>query len=148
MHFLRPLIIVSGFALVVCFGLLKVIWDLSEMSAHAPPQMPATPNGGTSQAEEGRAIAKAAYESIAAELEWNKMTTMIEPAEYPIVVDGRRRSQFVTNVFGALGCNMRVTMRTMSAEIERRFATFAGLPYQDPVSRQQWEQVWEADLEA
>ena len=40
---------------------------------------------------------------------------------------------------------MRVAMRTMSAEIERRFATFFGLPYEDPVSRQQWEQVWEAE---
>jgi hypothetical protein len=76
------------------------------------------------------------------------MTTMIEPAQYPTVVDSRRRSQYVTTVVGALGCNMRVAMRTMSAEVERRFATFAGVPYQDPVSRQQWEQVWEADLEA
>ena len=76
------------------------------------------------------------------------MTTMIEPAQYLTVVDSRRSSQYATTVFGALGCNMRVAMRTMSAEIERRFATFAGVPYQDPVSRQQWEQVWEADLEA
>jgi hypothetical protein len=70
---------------------------------------------------------------------------MIEPAQYPIVVDPRRRPQFVTTVFGALGCSMRVAMHTMSAEMERRFATFAGLPCQDPVSRQQWEQVWEAE---
>jgi hypothetical protein len=76
------------------------------------------------------------------------MTTMIGPAQYPTAVDSRRRSQYVTTVFGALGCNMRVAMCTMSAEIERRFATFAGVPYQDPVSRQQWEQAWEVDLEA
>jgi hypothetical protein len=63
------------------------------------------------------------------------MVTMIEPAQHPIVIDSSRGSQLVTTVFVALGCNMRVAMRTMSAELERRFATFAGLPYQDPVSR-------------
>jgi hypothetical protein len=74
------------------------------------------------------------------------MITLIEPAEYPIVVDGRRRSLFVTHVFGALGYKVRGAMRTIGAEIERRFARFADLPYQDSVSRQQWEQVWEAEL--
>jgi hypothetical protein len=69
MHFLTSLIIFSGFALVVCFGLIKATWDPSEMNVHGPPHMPATPHGGTSQAEEGHAIATAAYESIAAELE-------------------------------------------------------------------------------
>jgi hypothetical protein len=73
------------------------------------------------------------------------MSTMIEPAQDPIVIESSRRSQFVTTVFVALGCNMRVAMRTMSAELERRFATFAGVPYHDPVSRQLWEQVWEAE---
>jgi hypothetical protein len=73
------------------------------------------------------------------------MVTMIEPVQHPIVTDSSRGSQLVTTAFGALGCNMRVAMRTISAELERRFATFAGLPYQDPVSRQQWEQAWEAE---
>jgi hypothetical protein len=57
----------------------------------------------------------------------------------------RPRSLFLAHAIGSLGDQMRVAMRTMSAEIERRFATFFGLPYEDPVSRQQWEQVWEAE---
>jgi hypothetical protein len=69
MHFLTFLIIFSGFVLVICLGLVQVIWDLSETSAHASPHMSATPNGGASHAEEGHAIVTAAYESIAAELE-------------------------------------------------------------------------------
>jgi hypothetical protein len=73
------------------------------------------------------------------------MSTMIEPAQYPIVIESGRRSQFVTALFVALGCNMRAALRAMSAELERRFATFAGVPYHDLVSRQQWEQVWEAE---
>jgi hypothetical protein len=69
MHFLTSLIIFSGFALVVCFGLIKATWNLSEMSVHGSPHMPAMPHGGTSQAEERHAIVTAVYESIAAELE-------------------------------------------------------------------------------
>jgi hypothetical protein len=73
------------------------------------------------------------------------MNTMIEPAQYPICHESSGRSQFVTTLFVALGWNMRVAMRTMSAELDRRFATFAGVSYYDPVSRQQWEQVWEEE---
>jgi hypothetical protein len=73
------------------------------------------------------------------------MSTVIEPAQYLIVTESSRRSQLVTTVLVALGRNMRVAARTMSAELECRFATFAGVPYLDPVSRQQWEQVWEAE---
>jgi hypothetical protein len=68
MHFLTSLIIFSGFALVVFFGLIKVIWDLSEMSVHVSPHMPSTPHSRTSRAEYGHAIAAAAYESNPAEL--------------------------------------------------------------------------------
>jgi hypothetical protein len=68
MYFLKSLIIVSGFVLVFCLGIVKLICDLSEMSVHGPPDMPKTPHGGTGQAEEGL-IAKAENESIAAELE-------------------------------------------------------------------------------
>jgi hypothetical protein len=73
------------------------------------------------------------------------MSTVIEPARYPIVTEISCRSQLVTTVLVALGRNMRVATRTMSAELECRFATFAGVPYHDPASRQQWEQVWEAE---
>jgi hypothetical protein len=45
MHLLTSLIIISGFVFVFCLGLVKVIWDLSEMSAHVPPEMLAMPCG-------------------------------------------------------------------------------------------------------
>jgi hypothetical protein len=37
MHFLISLITVVGFVFVVCLGLIKMIWDLSELSFHEPP---------------------------------------------------------------------------------------------------------------
>jgi hypothetical protein len=39
MHLLTSLIIISGFVFVFCLGLVKVIWDLPEMSAHVAPEM-------------------------------------------------------------------------------------------------------------
>jgi hypothetical protein len=48
MHILTSLIIFFGFVLVVCLGLIQVIWDLSAMSAHASPHVLATPPGRTS----------------------------------------------------------------------------------------------------
>jgi hypothetical protein len=68
MHFLNSLIIFSGFVFIFCLGIVKLIWDLPEMSLHGPPDMSATAHGGTSQAEEGL-IATAENESIAAESE-------------------------------------------------------------------------------
>jgi hypothetical protein len=57
MPFLTSLIIFFGFVLVICLGLAQVIWDLSEISAHASPHMLATPHGKTCGAEDGRASA-------------------------------------------------------------------------------------------
>jgi hypothetical protein len=68
MHFLTSLIIFAGFVFACCLGLVKVIWDLSEMSVHASPHMLATPHSGASRAEDGHANAPAACESIPTEL--------------------------------------------------------------------------------
>jgi hypothetical protein len=38
MHFLTSLIIVAGFVFVICLGLVKLIWDLSQMSVHEAPE--------------------------------------------------------------------------------------------------------------
>jgi hypothetical protein len=38
MHFLASLIIFLGFVLVICLGLVQVIWDLSETSVHSSSQ--------------------------------------------------------------------------------------------------------------
>jgi hypothetical protein len=39
MHFLTALIIVVGFAFVLCLGLIKMIQDLSLLSTHESPAM-------------------------------------------------------------------------------------------------------------
>jgi hypothetical protein len=57
MHLLTSLIIFLGFAFVVCFGLVKVIFDLSEMSVHVSPHSLATPHNRSDGPEEGHANA-------------------------------------------------------------------------------------------
>jgi hypothetical protein len=57
MHVLTSLIIFVGFVLVICLGLVQVIWDLSETSTHASPQMLATPPNGTRGPQNGEATA-------------------------------------------------------------------------------------------
>jgi hypothetical protein len=39
MHVFTSLIIFFGFVLVICLGLIQVIWDLSETSTHASPHV-------------------------------------------------------------------------------------------------------------
>lgn len=73
------------------------------------------------------------------------MITIIGPAENPVVVDNRQQSELSTHVFVAIGYHMRMTIRAMSEQMERSFAAFAGVPYEDPLSRQQWEQLWETE---
>jgi hypothetical protein len=64
MDFLTSLIIVAGFVFVVCLGVVKVIWDLSEMSVHAPPEMLPMPCGEFLEDEQGHANVDELYESI------------------------------------------------------------------------------------
>lgn len=75
------------------------------------------------------------------------MITIIGPAENAVVVDNRQQSELSTHVFVAIGYHMRMTIRGMSERMERCFAAFAGVPYEDPLSRQQWEQLWETELQ-
>jgi hypothetical protein len=65
------------------------------------------------------------------------MITIIGPAENPIVVENRQQSELSTQVFVAIVFHMRMAIRA----IESSFAAFAGVPYEDPLSRQQWEQM-------
>jgi hypothetical protein len=44
MHFLTSLIIVFGFAFVVCVGVVKMVWDLCQLSFHEPPANPEAPS--------------------------------------------------------------------------------------------------------
>jgi hypothetical protein len=73
------------------------------------------------------------------------MITTIGPAENPVVVDNRQQSELSTRAFVAIGYHMRMTIRAMSQQIASGFAAFAGVPYEDPLSRQQWEQLWETE---
>jgi hypothetical protein len=73
------------------------------------------------------------------------MITIIEPAENPIVVDNRQQSELLTHLFVAIGYRMRMAIRAMSDQIESGFAAFADVPYEDPLSQQQWEQLWETE---
>jgi hypothetical protein len=41
--------------------------------------------------------------------------------------------------------HIRVAMRAIGDRMERRFAIFAGVPYHDPIRRQQWEQLWDTE---
>jgi hypothetical protein len=41
--------------------------------------------------------------------------------------------------------NARIGIRIASDLLERRFAKFAGVPYQGPLSRQHWEELWETE---
>jgi hypothetical protein len=51
----------------------------------------------------------------------------------------------MTTTFVAFRYQLRGLMRAANCKIERQFATFADVPYHDPLSRQQWEQLWRAD---
>jgi hypothetical protein len=63
MHLLTSLIIISGFVFVFCLGLVKVIWDLPEMSAHVPPEMLQCRWGRILEVEQGHANATEIYET-------------------------------------------------------------------------------------
>jgi len=54
MHCLTSLIIILGFVLVICLGLVQVIWDLSETSTHASPHVLAMPPNGTNGPQDGQ----------------------------------------------------------------------------------------------
>jgi hypothetical protein len=67
MHFLASLFIVVGFVFVVCLGLVKLTWELSQVSVHESPASLETPSIPAS-AEELPAKATESYESSPTEL--------------------------------------------------------------------------------
>jgi hypothetical protein len=73
------------------------------------------------------------------------MITIKEQVEDQIVVDYRWQSQFARQLFIALGDRTRMAICAMSGTLGRHFATFAGVPYRDPIHLQQWEQIWETE---
>jgi hypothetical protein len=45
-----------------------------------------------------------------------------------------------------IGYQLRVLIRAVSCKIERHFAAFASVPYDDPLSRQLWEQLLDSTV--
>jgi hypothetical protein len=75
------------------------------------------------------------------------VSTFIDPAVNSIAMDDRRPVRFTPAFFVALGYHVRTAIRTVTDLMERRFAEFAGVPYQNPLSRQQWGELWETEAE-
>ena len=73
------------------------------------------------------------------------MIAIIESADHPTILDGRRPSPCMRHVSVAIGDRTRATIRAMSETLQRRFAAFAGVPYHDPLDLEQWEQLWETE---
>jgi hypothetical protein len=75
------------------------------------------------------------------------VSTIIAQAVNTIAVENRRPVPFLAALVVALRCQVPKTIHTISDLVERRFAEFAGVPYQSPVGRRQWEEFWELEAE-
>jgi hypothetical protein len=73
------------------------------------------------------------------------VNTVTVPSVNSIAMGNRRPVQSMAAFFAALGYYVRTGIRTVSDVMERRFAKFARVPYQEPLGRQQWEELWEAE---
>jgi hypothetical protein len=62
-----------------------------------------------------------------------------------IAVERHQAVPFLAAFVVALRCQAPKAIHAMGDHLERRFAEFAGVPYQSPVSRQQWEELWEME---
>jgi len=71
------------------------------------------------------------------------MSTFVARAAYPISVENRGQLQLVRQAFAALVYRTRAAIRAVSEKLERGFATFAGVPYHDPLDMEEWEQLWD-----
>jgi hypothetical protein len=73
------------------------------------------------------------------------MIGIIEPADRPMFLEGRRPSTCMRHVFAVIGDRTRATIRSVSDELQLRFAAFAGVPYHAPHDLELWEQLWETE---
>jgi hypothetical protein len=69
------------------------------------------------------------------------------PGVNTIAAHNRRPVPLLAAFFVALGCQVRKAIDTVNYFLERRFSEFAGVPYQNPVVRQEWEDLWETEAE-
>jgi hypothetical protein len=75
------------------------------------------------------------------------VSTIIVPTGNLVAKDNCRPVQSMAAFFVALGYHVRIGIRTVSDLFEQRLAEFAGVPYQDPLRRQQWEDLLETQAE-
>jgi hypothetical protein len=66
---------------------------------------------------------------------------------FRIAVVIRSYSTSMAAFFVALGYQFWIDIRTVGDLMERCFSEFAGVPYQGPLSRQQWEDLLEPKAE-
>jgi hypothetical protein len=71
------------------------------------------------------------------------MTAILNPSEDSTALESSRPVQFRSSPIVDVEYRLRAHFRAVSCKIERHFASFADVPYHDPLSRQQWERLWE-----
>jgi hypothetical protein len=64
-----------------------------------------------------------------------------------IAVEKRQAVPLLAAFVVALRSHVPKAIHAMGDHVERRFAEFAGVPYESHVSRQQWEELWEMQAE-
>jgi hypothetical protein len=62
-------------------------------------------------------------------------------------MDNRRPRQLIAAIWVAFRNHGRTGICAVSEAMERGFADFASVPYENPLSRQQWEELWETEAE-
>jgi hypothetical protein len=75
------------------------------------------------------------------------VSAIIGPALNSIAVEKRQAVAFLAAFVVTLRCQVPKAIHAMGDHVERRFAEFAGVPYQSRVSRQPWEALWEMKAE-
>jgi hypothetical protein len=73
------------------------------------------------------------------------VSAVIVPPVSSIAANIRSAIPVMTAFCIALRCQVGEAIHTMSDLVERRFVQFADVPYVSPVSRQQWEKLWEME---
>jgi hypothetical protein len=73
------------------------------------------------------------------------VSTVVVHSVNSIDIYNRRPLQFMAALLVAVGFHLRLGIRTIGDQLERRFAGFAGVPYLNPLRRQQWEELWETE---
>jgi hypothetical protein len=73
------------------------------------------------------------------------MIATLSRPENSSTVASRRPLQVMRASVGGIGCSLPAFIRALGCKIERYFAIFADLPYENPVRRQEWEQMLETE---